>query len=431
MARISIVKLSEIEYVKRFDAGRYRTSFLKLEKDLKKMTIIRKLGYLLVEPVRTGYTPRDRDIYQDDIRIHFLKTDNLIEGVINFENSDFLPARSISESDYLKFKNVTVTISGAHYDVIGRAAIFLDYYPPSVTNQNIAVIKTDKNLLNPFYLTIFLNSKYGKEQLWMLSRQTEQFNVSCREVEELLIPLFDADFQQEIETLVKNSFELIEKTKSLYSQAEKLLLEKLGLEGFQEKYELSYTANLSKVFGVHRIDAEYFQTTYNRFMECLKEHSKIAKLKEFILDFQKLKTPYEPKVGDFLLSKEVMPGTAYVVKEPVEGIAAGSILILKIDEDKINKEYLALCINSIIGNLQIGREGEGSVITHWRPEQIENLQVPILYRKVQEEISSLIKQSHETKQRARELWEETKRKVEKTIENEIRKQLRIFKKSIT
>jgi len=431
MARISIVKLSEIEYVKRFDAGRYRTSFLKLEKDLKKMTIIRKLGYLLVEPVRTGYIPRDRDIYQDDIRIHFLKTDNLREGVINFENSDFLPARSISESDYLKCKNVTVTISGAHYDVIGRAAIFLDYYPQSVTNQNIAVIKTDENLLNPFYLTIFLNSKYGREQLWMLSRQTEQFNLNCREVEELLIPLFDVDFQQEIETLVKNFFELTEKTKSLYSQAEKLLLEKLGLEGFQEKYELSYTTNLSKVFGVHRIDAEYFQTTYNRFMGCLKEHSKMEKLKEFILDFQKPKTLYEPKVGDFLLTKDVMPGTAYVVKEPVEGIAAGSILILKIDEDKINKEYLALCINSIIGNLQIVREGEGSVITHWRPEQIENLQVPILYRKVQEEVSSLIKQSHETKQRARELWEETKRKVEKTIENEIRKQLRIFKKSIT
>ena len=421
MARISIVKLSEIEEVKRFDAGRYRTSFLKLEKDLKKITIIRKLGYLVEEPVRTGFTPRDRDIYQDDIRIHFLKTDNLREGVINFENSDFLPARSLSESDYLKFKNVTVTISGADYDVIGRAAIFLDYYPPSVTNQNIAVIKTDENLLNPFYLTIFLNSKYGREQLWMLSRQTEQFNLNCREVEELLIPLLDADFQQEIETLVKNFFDLIEKTKSLYSQAEKLLLEKLGLEGFQEKYELSYTTNLSKVFGVHRIDAEYFQTTYDSFLGCLKEHSEIAKLQEFILDFQKPKTLYEPKVGDFLLTKDVMPGTAYVVKEPVEGIAAGNILILKINENKINKEYLALCINSIIGNLQMEREGGESVITHWRPEQIKNLQVPILYREVQEEISSLIKRSHETKQRARELWEETKRKVEKTIENEIRK----------
>ncbi len=421
MARISIVKLSEIEDVKRFDAGRYRTSFLKLEKDLKKITIIRKLGHLVVEPVRMGYTPRDRDIYQDDIRIHFLKTGNLREGVIGFENSDFLPARSLSERDYLKFKDVMVTISGARYEVIGRAAIFLDYYPQSVTNQNIAVINADENLLNPFYLTIFLNSKYGKEQLWMLSRQTEQFNLSCREVEELLIPLFDADFQQEIETLAKNSFNLIEKAKSLYSQAENLLLEKLGLEGFQAKYELSYTANLSKAFGAHRIDAEYFQTTYDRFMGCLKEHSKIAKLKEFILDFQKLKALYKPKVGDFFLTKDVIPEIAYVVKEPVEGITDGSILILKIDESKINKEYLALCINSVIGNMQIKRDGGESTITHWRPEQIKNLQVPILYKKVQEEISSLIKQSHETKQRARELREETKRKVEKAIENEIRK----------
>ena len=421
MARISIVKLSEIEGVKRFDASRYRKSFLKLERDLKKITIIRKLEYLIVEPVRTGNTPRDRDIYQDDIRIHFLKTDNLREGVINFENSDFLPARSISESDYLKFKDVTVTISGAHYDVIGRAAIFLDYYPPSVTNQNIAVIKTDENLLNPFYLTIFLNSKYGREQLWMLSRQIGQFNLNCREVEELLIPLLDASFQQEIEILVKNSFGLIEKTKLLYSQAEKLLLEKLGLEGFQEKYELSYTTNLSKAFGVHRIDAEYFQSTYDSFMGYLKEHSKIAKLKEFILGFQKIKALYEPKVGDFLLTKDVKHGIAYIVKEPVRGIAAGSILILEINENKINKEYLALCINSIIGKLQIKREGGGSAIIHWRPEQIKNLQVPILYRKVQEEISSLIEQSHETKQRARELWVEAKRKVEKAIENEIRK----------
>ena len=105
----------------------------------------------------------------------------------------------------------------------------------------------------------------------------------------------------------------------------------------------------------------------------------------------------------------------------VEGVTAGSILILKIDENKINKEYLALCINSIIGKLQIEREGEGLAIIHWRPEQIKNLQVPILYKKVQEEISSLIMQSHKTKHRARELWEEAKRKVEKAIENEIRK----------
>jgi hypothetical protein len=40
----------------------------------------------------------------------------------------------------------------------------------------------------------------------------------------------------------------------------------LGLKGFQAKYELSHTANLSKAFGA-----------YDSFIGCLKEHSKTAK----------------------------------------------------------------------------------------------------------------------------------------------------------
>jgi len=42
-------------------------------------------------------------------------------------------------------------------------------------------------------------------------------------------------------------------------------------------------------------------------------------------------------------------------------------------------------------------------------------------KKTQQEISSLIEQSYETEQRARGLWEESKRKVEKAIEDKIRK----------
>ncbi len=418
---ISIAKLSEITGAKRFDAERYRKNFLKLRSNLKKITIIRKLKYLIIEPIRTGCVARDIDIYGDEKRIYFIKTDNLREGLIDFENSDFLSAQSLLKNSYLKFKDVIVTIRGTRYDIVGRAAIFLNYYPESVTSQNIAVIRPDENLLNPFYLTVFLNSKYGKEQLWMLTRQTGLFNLSCREAEEILIPLFDTNFQQEIEILAKSSFDLIEKAKSLYLQAENLLLEKLGLNSFQAKYELSYTANLTKVFGAYRIDAEYFQPTYDSFMGYLKNHSKIEKFKKFILDFQKLKAPYKSKVGDFLLTKNIVQGITYIAKEPVKGITTGSIFLLKIDENKINKEYLALYINSIIGKLQIKRDIGGSTITHWKPEQIKNLYIPVLSKKVQQEISLLMKQSYETEQRARELWKEVKRKVEKAIEYEIRK----------
>lgn len=249
----------------------------------------------------------------------------------------------------------------------------------------------------------------------------------------------------------------------MYNQAENLLLEELGLEDFKPKYELSYTANLSQAFSAHRLDAEYFQPVYHKLIKYLKDNFEVKPIKTFILDFQKgievgsenyqeegkpfirvsnlsihgfverdqkyiddelyqkLRDTYEPKVGDFLLTKDATPGIAYVVKEPIEGIIASGILKLIIDEDKIDKEYLALCINSIIGKLQIERDGGGSVIIHWKPEQIKNLQIPVLPHKTQRKIAKLIKQSHEARKRAKELLGEAKRKVEKAIEDELEK----------
>ena len=76
----------------------------------------------------------------------------------------------------------------------------------------------------------------------------------------------------------------------------------------------------------------------------------------------------------------------------------------------------------MVGRLQIERDSGGSVITHWKPDQIKNLQIPVLSSETQRKIAKLVKQSHEARRRAKELLEEAKRKVEEAIGNEINKQ---------
>ena len=120
-------------------------------------------------------------------------------------------------------------------------------------------------------------------------------------------------------------------------------------------------------------------------------------------------------------TKDATPGITYVVKEPVEGIISSGILKLKINDNEIKKEYLALCINSLVGRMQIERDGGGSVITHWKPEQIKRLKIPILPPETQQKIASIVQQSHEARKKAKELLEEAKMKVEEAIENEIKK----------
>lgn len=461
MAIASTVKLSELKGAKRIDADRYHIRFLELENNLRKIPVVSALKSLIVEPVRTGHTPRDRYIYEGDERIYFIKTDTLREGLIDFENSDFLPVRSLSERNYLKPKDVIVTIIGAHFDIIGRSAIFLHHYPQSVVNQNIVVIKPDENLLNPFYLMVFLNSKYGREQLWMLSRQTEQVNLNCREVEELLVPIFDMDFQQEIESLAKKYSELIDSSKSFYSQAENLFIKELGLKDFKIKHELTYTANLSKAFGVHRVDAEYFQPAYDEVVKKVMEYSngytQLLNYADSVKpDFNPKKYPDKTflyvELGDIdasigiihtvsQIKGEEAPSRARrvlrkkdVIVSSVEGSLEKVALVIEEDEGslastgffqfraiKILPAVLLVLSKSIVLQAQLKRECSGTILTAVPNESLERILIPIIPKETQQKIALLIQLSHETRRKAKELLGEAKRKVEETIESEFKK----------
>ena len=409
---------------------------------------------LIVDPVRTGHTPRERNIHEDDERIYFVKTDTLREGVINFKNSDFLPAHKISIRDFLKSNNVIVTIIGANFNIIGRAAIFMDNFQRTVVNQNIAIIKPNEKLLNPFYLMVFLNSKYGREQLWMLSRQTEQVNLNCREIEELSIPQFNLGLQRRIETLVRDSSRSIEESNLLYTQAEDLLLEELGLKDFKHSYELSYTSNLSSAFEVHRVDAEYFQPIYNELIKNFGHHE-VKKLGELAYR-KKMKTYADAEenykyieisdintdIGEVnyteRLGKQLPPNA----RIPIDG---GELIISKVrptrgaigivaEELSKNifcssafsvftvssplKEYLYLIARSIIGKLQMERPTTGTSYPTINDRDVENINVPTLPDETQQKLASFVRQSYEARSKAKQLLEEAKRIVENAIETE-------------
>jgi type I restriction enzyme S subunit len=87
-----------------------------------------------------------------------------------------------------------------------------------------------------------------------------------------------------------------------------------------------------------------------------------------------------------------------------------------VNDREINKEYLALCINSFIGKMQIERDYGGSVIFHWKPEQIKKLKIPLLPFSTQQKIASLIQKSHEARKKGKELLNAAKKAVEIAIE---------------
>ena len=66
--------------------------------------------------------------------------------------------------------------------------------------------------------------------------------------------------------------------------------------------------------------------------------------------------------------------------------------------------------------MQIERDAGGSIIIHWRPDQVENTIIPILPLKTQQKIADLVNESFKLRKEAKELLEEAKKRVEEEIE---------------
>lgn len=359
----------------------------------------------------------------------------------------------------LKKGDVLICRTNGNPKFVGKSAVALEDMEIAFASYLFRV-RPKEEFISPEVLTTFLNSKIGRNQIERFLMPSIQSNFSPAQFRAIKIPILQKEIQKEIDSLVGRSFSLSSLSLTFYSQAEDLLLEELGLSSFakamEDERDLSWIVNLSDVKSASRIDAEYFQPKYQKLVEQIKKHnakllgelvlmkkgfepgsdvyqeegklfirvSSVSKLgieekdQKYLSEelHRELQKDYEPKLGDILLTKDATPGIAYVIKEPLEGIIAGGVLNLKI-KNNVESEYLALCINSIIGKWQAERDAGGSVIAHWKPEQIKNILIPVLPKPAQQKIAELVKKAHEARKKSKELLEEAKGRVEGIIEN--------------
>ena len=457
MAVCSIVKLSELEGAKRIDAEYYKPEYLKVKQKLLQTNFVyfKDLVKEIIHPkeIKREYEEEKQDyLFLLAQNVRPLMLDLSEKKYISEEKAKQMPKNLLRKGDILFIR------TGA----VGDSTVYTGEPPKVIASAHILIAKPNFTV-SPYYLAVFFNTSLGKNLIIRGTYGALQPEIAPNYIKNLPVPIFSKDLIIKIEKSFLKSQVLLQESQNLYSQAENLLLEELGLKDFKPKYKKTYNAKLSDAFSAHRIDAEYFQPAYEEIIEKLKEKNiRLEPLRKLILGIQKgiepgsenyrdegkpfirvsnlsihgfvdrdqkylseelyqiLKETYEPKPGDLLITKDATPGIAYVVKEQIEGIISSGILKLQINQNEINKEYLALCINSIIGKMQIEKDRGGSVIIHWKPEQVKKLKIPILPLSTQQEIASLVQQSHEARRKAKELLEEAKREVEEAIEEEIK-----------
>jgi len=453
---ITIITKSEIlkdntEF--RIDSEYYKKVYLQLYKKIYGSPILENLVFMSDLSTNGSFATVASIIHDNNPKvIPFIRSGNTGDTFINHADLEYISKEA--HDNLPKSTTHLHDIMMARKGKIGGASIIMQEEVNFNCNEN--VIKIDiknKTKINPFYFTGYFNCKYGKKQVERLSTGNVQPWVSIFQIRKLFLFVPSKSFQHGIEELIIKSHFNLQSSKYSYFQAQTLLLETLGLNNFEPTAEAVNVKSFKESFlSSGRLDAEYYQKKYEEITAHIKSHKyeqlvNLVDIKKSIepgsdayqekgvpfirvsnlnkmglsepdihLDGVKYKDVVKPRKDTILLSKDGSVGIAYKVTEDMNVITSGAILHLSVKTDEILPDYLTLVLNSKVVQMQAERDAGGSILQHWKPSQIEQVEIPIIDKSIQEKIASLVSESFTLKKQSEQLLETAKRAVEIAIE---------------
>ena len=438
----------------------YRKIYEKLEKCPFKIFTLKSISQCIF----SGMTPLSKgsDYTTKNNGIPFIRSGDLREDdIIDFDSLLYIKKETHQKmkSSQLKEGDLLIAIVGA---TIGRVCVYT-YREEANINQAIAGVRLKEDI-NPFYVKWFLLTNLGQTQLNRLKRPVARANINLEEVGFLKVPVPPPKIQNKIVAIMdkalKEKREKEKKAENLLNSIDNYLMQELSisLPEFEEKSPLIYEIG-SEFFRNERWDVEYWEPKYRKIIDAIQDSKyRAEKLGRFIkeinygasvkniysedgipllrilnlrpneIDLSDLvKVPYEMKKeignsyvqeGDFLISRSGTIGIVAIVPKEADGFAFGSYMIrFKIKEDSgLNKFYLSVVLNSVIGRIQTQRSKIGAIQTNITIPSIKNLVIPLPPKSIQDKIANEVKTRIEIAKKLQKKGEQTITKAKKEIE---------------
>ena len=435
----------------RFDSGYYNKEYLNDESIIqtKKYSTLKEIAVDLKS--FGAYSLNNEVVYKTE-GVPFVRGINMKGGRISFNNMIYIDetANSLLWKSEVKPETVLLSMSGTIGDV---AIASKNWKYPINSNQDIAKIDT-KGKINPYYLYVFLTTKFGQNYLKREARGSVQQHVFLSQMEQFEIPLFHDDFVHLIQKIIEISDDTLFKSQDYYGQAESILLEAVGLKEFEPSKEPVNIKSFKNSFlSTGRLDAEYYQKKYEDYLKLIRSYPN---------GFENLETACELKDINFNLVKEIeyqyvelsnigkagqitgctialgeeLPGRARrkittndVVISSIEG-SLGSCAIVSdeynnslcstgfyvINSKKINSETLLVLFKSEPMQNILKQNCSGTILTAINKTEFLNIPVPLIDKAVQKSIQVKVIESMELKKQSEYLLNFAKKAVEIAIE---------------
>lgn len=371
-------------------------------------------------------------------------------GFINFNETGY-----VSNDDWIRYKKGHIQEGEVLIEVKGNvkkvAVVSKDLYPKTLVSGTL--YKCQIANIDKYYLCVFLTSKYGhilKNRL--LSNIATPF-INKNDLYNIPIPIFES-LENIISRIYLKATDVFNRAFYLYKQANNLLLSELNLSDWKPKHKLSFVKSYSDTQNASRIDAEYFQPTYEEIEKTIIGYSggysfikdefrhikstfKIENQREYnyveigginvstgeIIPL-KLKGSELPanakrvlKKGDIIISKVRTYRGAITIVEKDGYVGSGAFTVLQ-EKGQINKETLFTFLHSkplLAWSLKPNTGTSYPVIID---DDILNLPIPLIPETIQKKIAESVNESFRDRELSKQLLDIAKRGVEMAIEED-------------
>jgi type I restriction enzyme, S subunit len=188
----------------------------------------KKLGEMTVK-VGSGVTPLGGETNYKKTGRPFVRSQNVSWGVFLLENIALIDESTHQNSinTEIQVEDVLLNITGAS---IGRSAVANEFVSGGNVNQHVCIIRTEMEILNPFFLNQFLISDFGQKQIDSFQAGGNRQGLNFVQIRSLSIPVPPTiQEQQKIASCLSSLDALIT------SQVEKIEQLKLHKKGLMQK----------------------------------------------------------------------------------------------------------------------------------------------------------------------------------------------------
>lgn len=451
---ISEVLLSEVlkdNETKRIDSEYFKKEYLNFFKNIPD---IEPLGNFVEDGYRVVYENTEivestigKDmgfpyfLQATDLETPFIKTDNLFY---------------VAEEDWKRYPKGRIKKGEILIEVKGKlekVSIVPDDFPEKTLVSGSLFKMTVNNRINKHVLLCYLISKYGVAFKDRYKTNLLISYISKPDLYRIPVPKFSIQFQKEIDEHFQSIFKNQELSKSLYSEAEDILLSELGLKNWQPNNNPVNIKQLKESFlASGRLDAEYYQPKYDEIETVVTKYKhgydiigNLFAQNTDVCDYQEDAYNYI-EIGDInisdgtasfnLVSKEELPDNAKRVLHTNDLLISkvrpyrGAVAIIDFDDERLigsgaftvlrenstyKKEVLQILLRTQIYKDWLLKWNVGSSYPVIKDEDILNLPIPKIPNQVQTEIAAYVQKSISLRNEAKQLLESAKLKVEDAI----------------